>query len=84
MRRRDFNQMLAGVGVTALTAGLASNVNAQDSDEDYNADILDSVMSELQVIAGQRIDAVGRSEIAAADRSSLRINRTVACFPAPP
>ncbi len=84
MRRRDFNHTLAGAGAAALAIGLAPRAFAQQEDEDYNSAILDSVLGELEEIAGQRIDAVGRSEIASPDRSTLRINGTDAGFPVPP
>jgi hypothetical protein len=83
MRRRDF---VLSAGAAALATGFPDIVRAQPSDDadDDHAAILDSVMSELELISGQRIDAVGLSAIPGETRSVLRRNGTDAGFAIPP
>src|SRR5690606_22610491 len=83
MRRREFAFGLGAAGAAMLTPA-AARAQAPDPDRDYDADITDLVMDELEAIQGQRIDAIGRSNLPASDRSVLRINGTDAGYEVPP
>ena len=82
MRRRDFSLAIAGAASMGLAVRARASAQSPDED-DYDTGVLDLVLAELAEIEGERIDAVGRSEIPATDRSSIRVNGTDAGLRAP-
>lgn len=79
MRRRDFTLALGAAGAALLAPGAAW---AQD--DDVEGDVTPSMLDEIQLIQGQRIDAVGPSNAPATERAVLRIHGTDAGHAIPP
>jgi hypothetical protein len=80
MRRRDFALAVGAAGAALMAPGA---VWAQDEGE-VEGDVMPTLMTELEALQGQRIDAVGRSNIAADNRSVLRTSGTDAGHAIPP
>lgn len=80
MLRRDFTFALGAAGAFFADARGASG---QEGEGEYQAAIVDAVLDEIEAMNGQRIDAVGRSNVPGETRSVLRRNGTDAGFGVP-